>query len=158
MRVGNGYDVHKMVEGRALILGGVNIPNKKGLLGHSDADVLAHAIIDALLGAAGEGDIGRHFPDSDNKYRGISSLLLLSQVREMLKVKGLEILNIDSVIIAQEPRMAPYTKKMTLNVAETLGISADRVNVKATTTEGLGFTGTGEGIAAYAVTMLKSLR
>jgi 2-C-methyl-D-erythritol 2,4-cyclodiphosphate synthase len=147
-----------MVEGRALILGGVNIPNKKGLLGHSDADVLAHAIIDALLGAAGEGDIGRHFPDSDNKYRGISSLLLLSQVREMLKVKGLEILNIDSVIIAQEPRMAPYTKKMTLNVAETLGISADRVNVKATTTEGLGFTGTGEGIAAYAVTMLKSLR
>jgi 2-C-methyl-D-erythritol 2,4-cyclodiphosphate synthase len=158
LRVGIGYDVHKMVEGKALILGGVNVPNEKGLLGHSDADVLVHAIIDALLGAAGEGDIGKHFPDSDNKYRGISSLLLLSKVREMLKVKELEILNIDSVIIAQEPRMAPYTKKMTLNVAETMGISANRVNVKATTTEGLGFTGTGEGIAAYAVTMLKSLR
>lgn len=156
MRVGIGYDVHKMVEGRALVLGGVNIPNEKGLLGHSDADVLAHAIIDALLGAAGEGDIGKHFPDSDMKYRGISSLILLSKVRELLKVKGLEILNIDSVIIAQEPRLAPYREEMTANIAETLGISLDRVNVKATTTEGLGFTGTGEGIAAYAVTMLKS--
>lgn len=156
MRVGIGYDVHKLVEGRALVLGGVNIPSEKGLLGHSDADVLVHAIIDALLGAAGEGDIGKHFPDSDIKYRGISSLILLSKVRELFNVKGLEILNIDSVIIAQEPKLAPYREKMTDNVAQTLGISARQVNVKATTTEGLGFTGTGEGIAAYAVAMIKS--
>lgn len=155
MRAGIGYDVHKMVEGRPLILGGVNIPYEKGLLGHSDADVLVHAIIDAVLGAAGEGDIGKHFPDRDNKYRGISSLLLLAEVRDLLNVKGMEILNIDSVIIAQEPRMAPYTNDMAINVAKTLGISADRVNVKATTTEGLGFTGSGEGIAAYAVAMLR---
>lgn len=155
MRAGIGYDVHKMVEGRPLILGGVNIPYEKGLLGHSDADVLVHAIIDAVLGAAGEGDIGKHFPDSDNKYRGISSLLLLAKVRDLLNVKGMEILNIDSVIIAQEPRMAPYTNDMAINVAKTLGIGAGRVNVKATTTEGLGFTGSGEGIAAYAVAMLR---
>lgn len=157
MRVGIGYDVHKTVEGRPLILGGVNIPYDKGLLGHSDADVLVHAIMDAVLGAAGEGDIGKHFPDSDNKYRGISSLLLLAKVRDLLNVKGMEILNIDSVIIAQEPRMAPYTNDMTINVAETLGISADRVNVKATTTEGLGFAGSGDGIAAHAVAMLRSV-
>ena len=155
MRVGIGYDVHKMVKGRALVLGGVMVPCEKGLLGHSDADVLVHAIIDALLGAAGEGDIGKHFPDSDMKYRGISSLVLLAKTAELLKDKDLEVLNIDSVIIAQEPRMAPYTKKMTVNVAETLGIRVEQVNVKATTTEGLGFTGNGEGIAAYAVTMLK---
>ena len=155
MRAGIGYDVHKMVKERALVLGGVRIPCEKGLLGHSDADVLVHAIIDALLGAAGEGDIGKHFPDSDMKYRGISSLILLAKTGELLKGKGLEVLNIDSVIIAQEPRMAPYTKKMTVNVAETLGIRVEQVNVKATTTEGLGFTGNGEGIAAYAVTMLK---
>ena len=156
MRVGIGYDVHKMVKERALVLGWVRIPCEKGLLGHSDADVLVHAIIDALLGAAGEGDIGKHFPDSDMKYRGISSLVLLAKTGELLKAKGLEFLNIDSVIIAQEPRMAPYTKKMAVNVAETLGISVEQVNVKATTTEGLGFTGTGEGIAAYAVTMIRA--
>ncbi len=119
--------------------------------------MLVHAIMDAVLGAAGEGDIGKHFPDSDNKYRGISSLLLLAKVRDLLNVKGMEILNIDSVIIAQEPRMAPYTNDMTINVAETLGISADRVNVKATTTEGLGFAGSGDGIAAHAVAMLRSV-
>lgn len=155
MRVGIGYDVHKMVEGRDLVLGGVNIPYDKGLLGHSDADVLVHAVIDALLGAAGEGDIGRHFPDSDNKYRGISSLVLLSNVGDLLNTRGMEILNIDSVIVAQEPRMAPHTRKMASNVAETLGISVDLVNIKATTTEGLGFTGAGEGIAAYAVAMIR---
>lgn len=158
MRVGIGYDVHKMAEGRALILGGVIIPYEKGLLGHSDADVLAHAIMDALLGAAGAGDIGKHFPDSDMKYKGISSLVLLARVKELLQVKGFEILNVDSVIVAQEPKIAPHIKKMTLHLAETLGISANRVNVKATTTEGLGFTGAGEGIAAYAVAMLRSVR
>lgn len=158
MRVGIGYDVHKMAEGRALILGGVIIPYEKGLLGHSDADVLAHAIMDALLGAAGEGDIGKHFPDSDMKYKGISSLVLLAKVKELLHVKGFEILNVDSIIVAQEPKMAPHIKKMNLHLAETLGISTNRVNVKATTTEGLGFTGAGEGIAAYAVAMLRAVR
>lgn len=158
MRVGIGYDVHKMVEGRALILGGVIIPYEKGLLGHSDADVLAHAVMDALLGAAGEGDIGRHFPDSDMKYKGISSLALLAGVKELLHVKGYEIINVDSVVVAQQPRIAPHIGKMTLRLAETLGISADRVNVKATTTEGLGFTGAGDGIASYAVAMIRSVR
>lgn len=158
MRVGIGYDVHKMAEGRALILGGVIIPYEKGLLGHSDADVLAHAIMDALLGAAGEGDIGKYFPDSDMKYKGISSLVLLAKVKELLHVKGFEILNVDSIIVAQEPKMAPHIKKMNLHLAETLGISTNRVNVKATTTEGLGFTGAGEGIAAYAVAMLRAVR
>lgn len=156
MRVGIGYDVHRMVGGRALVLGGVNIPSEKGLLGHSDADVLVHAIIDAILGAAGEGDIGAHFPDSDHKYRGISSLILLAKTGELLKSKGLEVLNIDAVIIAQEPKLAPYKKDMAANMAETLGIRVDQVNIKATTTEGLGFAGTGEGIAAYAVTMIKA--
>ncbi|MFX4263008.1 2-C-methyl-D-erythritol 2,4-cyclodiphosphate synthase [Pelotomaculum propionicicum] len=158
MRVGIGYDVHKMVEGRALVLGGVKIPYEKGLLGHSDADVLAHAVIDALLGAAGEGDIGKHFPDSDMRYKGISSLILLAKAKELLAARGFEILNIDSVIVAQEPKLAPYKKEMADNIAETLGISAGLVNVKATTTEGLGFTGAGDGIAAYAVTMLRSVR
>lgn len=157
MRVGIGYDVHKMVEGRALVLGGVNIPYEKGLLGHSDADVLVHAIIDAILGAAGEGDIGKHFPDSDMRYKGISSLILLSKVRELLDARDLEVRNIDSVIVAQEPKLAPYKTKMAENIAETLGISAGCVNVKATTSEGLGFTGAGEGIAAYAVAMLRSV-
>jgi 2-C-methyl-D-erythritol 2,4-cyclodiphosphate synthase len=156
MRVGIGYDVHRMVGGRDLVLGGVNIPSEKGLLGHSDADVLVHAIIDAILGAAGEGDIGAHFPDSDHKYRGISSLILLAKAGGLLKSKSLEVLNIDAVIIAQEPKLAPYKKDMAANVAETLGIRVDQVNIKATTTEGLGFTGTGEGIAAYAVTMVKA--
>ncbi|MDD4335694.1 MAG: 2-C-methyl-D-erythritol 2,4-cyclodiphosphate synthase [Desulfotomaculaceae bacterium] len=158
MRVGIGHDVHKMVKGRALILGGVIIPYEKGLLGHSDADVLAHAIMDALLGAAGEGDIGKHFPDSDMKYKGISSLVLLARVKELLHAGGFEILNVDSVIVAQEPKIAPHIKKMVLYLAETLGISADQVNIKATTTEGLGFIGAGNGIAAYAVAMLRSVR
>jgi 2-C-methyl-D-erythritol 2,4-cyclodiphosphate synthase len=158
MRVGIGYDVHRMVEGRDLVLGGVNIPYEKGLLGHSDADVLVHAIIDAILGAAGEGDIGTHFPDSDHEYKGISSLILLAKVGELLKFKKLAVLNVDSVIIAQEPKLAPYKKNMAANVAETLGIGVDQVNVKATTTEGLGFAGTGEGIAAYAVSMIKAVR
>ncbi len=157
MRVGIGYDVHKMVEGRSLVLGGVNIPYQKGLLGHSDADVLVHAIIDAILGAAGEGDIGKHFPDSDMKYKGISSLLLLSKVKGLLDARGLEVRNIDSTIVAQEPKLAPYKTKMVDNIAETLGISDGCVNVKATTSEGLGFTGAGEGIAAYAVAMLRSV-
>jgi len=157
MRVGIGYDVHKMVEGRSLVLGGVNIPYEKGLLGHSDADVLVHAIIDAILGAAGEGDIGKHFPDSDMKYKGISSLILLSKVKGLLDARGLEVRNIDSTIVAQVPKLAPYKTKMVENIAETLGINAGCVNVKATTSEGLGFTGTGEGIAAYAVAMLRSV-
>jgi len=154
VRVGFGYDVHRMVEGRPLVLGGVNIPYEKGLLGHSDADVLTHAIMDALLGAAGAGDIGRHFPDSDGQYKGISSLLLLSRVRELLQKKGLNIVNIDSVIVAQKPKLASYMEAMTLNVAESLGVKPSQVNVKATTTEGLGFAGAGEGIAAYAVAMI----
>ena len=155
LRVGIGYDVHKMVEGRPLILGGVDIPYEKGLLGHSDADVLVHALMDALLGAAGEGDIGKHFPDDDIRYKGIRSLALLAKVKGLLHVKGFSILNIDSVIVAQRPKMAPYVEEMTLCLAETLSISADRVNVKATSTEGLGFTGAGDGIAAYAVAMLR---
>lgn len=154
MRVGFGYDVHKMVEGRHLVLGGVDIPYKKGLLGHSDADVLTHAIMDALLGAAGAGDIGRHFPDSDGQYKGISSLLLLSRVRDILAQRGLTVGNIDSVIVAQAPKLAPFMEEMTINVAESLGIKPSQVNVKATTTEGLGFAGSGEGIAAYAVAMI----
>lgn len=155
MRVGFGYDVHRLVEGRPLILGGVDIPFEKGLLGHSDADVLTHAIMDALLGAAGAGDIGRHFPDSDQRYQGISSLLLLSRVGEIIVEKGLEICNIDSVIMAQAPRLAPHMETMAVKVAGALGISRSQVNVKATTTEGLGFTGTGQGIAAQAVALLK---
>ena len=158
MRAGIGYDVHRLVAGRSLVLGGVNIPYEKGLQGHSDADVLVHAVMDALLGAAGEGDIGKHFPDSDMKYRGISSLVLLAEVKKLLDEKGFAVLNLDSVIVAQEPKLAPHTGEMSLNLAETLGISAGQANVKATTTEGLGFTGAGEGIAAYAVAMLKSGR
>jgi len=154
MRVGFGYDVHRLVAGRALVLGGVTIPYELGLLGHSDADVLLHAIKDALLGAAGEGDIGRHFPDTDPEYQGISSLILLDRVGEILAAKGYLINNIDSTIVAQRPKLAPFIAEMCANIANTLGIDASAVNVKATTTEGLGFTGTGEGIAAYAVATL----
>ena len=154
MRVGLGYDVHRLVEGRALVLGGVNIPYQKGLLGHSDADVLTHAIMDSLLGAAGAGDIGRHFPDSDPCYKGISSLVLLSRVREILAQKGFEVGNIDAVILAQAPRLALFMEEMKTRLAEALRIDPSRVNVKATTTEGLGFTGTGEGIAAYATSLI----
>lgn len=151
MRVGVGYDVHRLVEGRKLILGGVDIPYEMGLLGHSDADVLLHAIKDALLGAAGLGDIGKHFPDTDPRYQGISSLLLLEQVGTLLKEKGFRPFNIDAVIVAQRPKLAPFMEEMRQNIASTLGMKAEYVNIKATTTEGLGFTGTGEGIAAYGV-------
>jgi len=156
VRVGFGYDVHRLVKGRPLVLGGVRIEFEKGLLGHSDADVLTHAVMDALLGAAGGGDIGGHFPDSDPRFQDISSLILLSGVREVLEKKGMEIVNIDSVIVAQSPKLAPYTDKMALNLAASLGIARGQVNVKATTTEGLGFAGAGEGVAAYAVALLKT--
>lgn len=151
MRVGMGYDVHKLVEGRPLILGGVTIPWEMGLLGHSDADVVVHAIMDALLGAAALRDIGRHFPDTDPEYKGISSILLLEKVGTMLKENGYAIGNIDATIIAQKPKLLPFIDIMIANVARALGIGADQVNIKATTEEGLGFTGSLEGISAQAV-------
>ena len=151
MRVGMGYDVHKLVEGRDLIIGGVRIPHTLGLLGHSDADVLLHAIMDALLGAAGLGDIGKHFPDTDPQYKGISSMKLLSHVAELIREKGYVVENIDATIIAQKPKMRPHIPQMEENIAGTLGISTDQVNVKATTEEGLGFTGTEEGISSQAI-------
>lgn len=155
MRVGIGYDVHRLVSGRDLILGGVKIPYELGLAGHSDADVLVHAIMDALLGAAGQGDIGRHFPDTDPQYRGISSLYLLWDVLKVLNNAGFIIHNIDSVVVAQQPKLAPYISEMTENLARTIKLPVQKVNVKATTTEGLGFAGTGEGIAAYAIASLE---
>lgn len=156
MRVGTGYDVHRLTEGRDLIMGGVKIPYEKGLLGHSDADVLLHAIMDALLGAAALGDIGKHFPDSDPAYKGISSILLLKKVGELLLEKGYLIENIDATIIAQAPKMRPYIDTMRENIANALEIDLNCVNVKATTEEGLGFTGTGEGISSQAICMLTS--
>jgi 2-C-methyl-D-erythritol 2,4-cyclodiphosphate synthase len=153
-RIGNGYDVHRLVKERSLIIGGVDIAYEKGLLGHSDADVLVHAIMDALLGACGESDIGKHFPDTDNLYKGISSLKLLCKVGEIIASKGYKVANIDSIIVAQAPKMAPHIDKMKQNIAETLGIALDDINIKATTTEGLGFAGEGEGIASYAVACL----
>lgn len=156
MRIGTGYDVHRLVPERDLIVGGVKIPYEKGLLGHSDADVLLHAIMDALLGAAALGDIGLHFPDNDPAYKGISSLLLLKKTGELLLEKGYLIENIDSVIIAQEPKMRPYIEEMRKNIADVLEIEVEQVNVKATTEEGLGFTGAKEGIAASAVCLLTS--
>ncbi len=158
MRIGNGYDVHKLVEDRELILGGIKIPYEKGLLGHSDADVLLHAIMDALLGAAALGDIGKHFPDTDEAYKGISSIELLKQVGKLLEEKLYLIENIDSTIIAQRPKLAAYIPDMVKNISEALGIEEDRVNVKATTEEGLGFTGAGLGIAASAVSLLESVQ
>ena len=158
MRVGIGYDVHKFAEGRKLILGGVEIPYEKGLLGHSDADVIVHAIMDALLGAAALGDIGQHFPDSDPEYEGISSIRLLEKVRDLLDENGYVIGNIDSIIIAQRPKMMPHLPQMRQNVADALGVGIDRVSIKATTEEGLGFTGRGEGIAAQATCALEDLR
>lgn len=155
MRVGIGYDVHKLTEGRELILGGVKIPYEKGLLGHSDADVLVHAVMDALLGAAALGDIGKHFPDSDNKYKGISSLKLLGYVGSLLEEKYYTIENIDATIIAQRPKMSAYIDKMRENIASVLKIDKEQISVKATTEEGLGFTGTGEGISAQAICLLK---
>ncbi|MGN8886477.1 2-C-methyl-D-erythritol 2,4-cyclodiphosphate synthase [uncultured Blautia sp.] len=154
MRVGMGYDVHKLTEGRDLILGGVNIPWEKGLLGHSDADVLIHAVMDALLGAAALGDIGKHFPDTDPAYKGISSVKLLLHVTELLKQNGYSIGNIDATIIAQKPKMAPHIAQMRKNMAEAMQIPEDCLNIKATTEEGLGFTGRGEGIAAQAICLL----
>lgn len=156
MRIGMGYDVHKLTQGRDLIIGGVTIPYEKGLLGHSDADVLLHAIMDALLGAAALGDIGKHFPDSDPAYKGISSLKLLSHVGELLQENAFFIENIDATIIAQAPKMRPYIDTMRKNIADTLQISIDQVNVKATTEEGLGFTGSGEGISSQAICLLTS--
>ena len=154
MRVGMGYDVHRLVEERELILGGVKIPYEKGLLGHSDADVLVHAIMDALLGAAALGDIGKHFPDTDPKYKGISSIRLLSHVGKLIEEQLYVIGNIDATIIAQKPKMAPHIEQMRINVAKTLNLDISQVNIKATTEEGLGFTGAGEGIAAHAVALL----
>ena len=154
MRIGMGYDVHRLTEGRDLILGGVLIPFEKGLLGHSDADVVVHAIMDALLGAAALGDIGQHFPDTDPQYKGISSILLLKHVGALLEEHGFTIGNIDATIIAQRPKLAPYRPAMVKNVAEALGISENQVCIKATTEEGLGFTGRQEGIAAQAITLL----
>lgn len=156
MRIGMGYDVHRLTEGRALILGGVNIPYEKGLLGHSDADVLLHAVMDALLGAAALGDIGKHFPDTDEAYRGISSITLLKQVGKLLEENLYFIENIDATIIAQAPKMRPYIDTMRQNMADALGIDVSQINVKATTEEGLGFTGNGQGISAQAVCMLAS--
>ena len=155
MRVGLGYDVHRLTEGRKLILGGVEIPYGKGLLGHSDADVLVHAVMDALLGAAALGDIGKHFPDTDPEYEGISSIRLLEHVGRLLDEKGYVIENIDATIIAQRPKMRPYIDQMRENIAEALKIETDQVNVKATTEEGLGFTGSGEGISSQAVCALE---
>lgn len=156
MRIGMGYDVHRLTEGRALVIGGVEIPYEKGLLGHSDADVLIHAIMDALLGAAALGDIGKHFPDTDPAYKGISSIKLLEHVGKLLEDNLFLIENIDATIIAQAPKMRPYIDTMRENIANALKIQAEQVNVKATTEEGLGFTGTGEGISAQAVCMLTS--
>ncbi|MCR5824083.1 MAG: 2-C-methyl-D-erythritol 2,4-cyclodiphosphate synthase [Lachnospiraceae bacterium] len=158
MRIGQGYDVHKLVEGRALILGGVAVPYEKGLLGHSDADVLTHAVMDALLGAAALGDIGSNFPDSDDKYKGISSLSLLNEVRDMLLNNLFIVENIDATIIAQKPKLSTYIREMRENIANTLKIDISQVSIKATTEEGLGFTGAGEGIAAQAVCLLESAR
>ena len=149
-----GYDVHQLVEGRKLIMGGVEIPHEKGLLGHSDADVLLHAIMDALLGAIGEGDIGKHFPDTDERYKGISSIALLEEVAKLLKSKNVVIQNIDSTIIAQRPKMAPHIPSMRENIAKALGIEVNQINVKATTEEKLGFTGTEQGISSQAITLV----
>ena len=155
MRVGMGYDVHKLVEGRKLILGGVEIPYEKGLLGHSDADVMLHAVMDALLGAAALGDIGLHFPDTDPAYKGISSILLLKHVGGLLRSNGWKIGNIDATVIAQRPKLAPYIRNMCENIAEALDIDIDQINVKATTEEGLGFTGEGLGIASNAICIVE---
>lgn len=156
MRIGHGYDVHRLVEGHALILGGVEVPHCMGLLGHSDADVLTHAVMDALLGAAGLWDIGHAFPDTDPAYQGISSLLLLEQVMQMLKAKGFTVGNIDATILAQKPKLAPYIPQMRKNLAQIMGIEESNVNVKATTEESLGFTGKEEGMAAHAVALIVS--
>ena len=155
MRIGHGYDVHRIVEGRKLILGGAEIPFDKGLLGHSDADVLLHAISDSLLGAAALGDIGKHFPDTDESFKGANSLLLLEKVCALLKEKGYKIVNIDATVLAQRPKLKDYIEKMRENIARACKTDIDAISVKATTEEGLGFTGAGEGIAAHAVCLIQ---
>lgn len=155
LRLGHGYDVHRLAEGRELVLGGVDIPWEKGLLGHSDADVVVHAVMDALAGAARLGDIGKLFPDTDPAYKGVSSLKLLGEVGRLLKERGFVVVNIDAVLLAQAPKVAPYKARMEENIAAALGIGAERVNVKATTEEGLGFTGDGSGMAAHAVALVE---
>lgn len=157
LRIGNGYDVHRLVEGRKLILGGVEIPHRMGLLGHSDADVLIHAIMDALLGALALGDIGKHFPDTDEKYKGISSIKLLKEVATLIKEKGYEIVNMDSIVVAENPKLKPFIEKIRENIAEALQINVDNISVKATTEEKLGFTGREEGIKSYSVVLLKKI-
>ena len=157
MRIGQGYDVHRLTEGRKLILGGVEIPYEKGLLGHSDADVLVHAVMDALLGAAALGDIGRHFPDNSDDFKNISSLILLDKVFHLLKDKGYTTINIDATVIAQRPKLASHIEDMRKNIANALQCDVDQINIKATTEEGLGFTGTGEGIAAQAVCLIEKI-
>ena len=155
VRIGHGYDVHRLVEGRQLILGGVDIPWERGLLGHSDADVLTHAVMDALLGAAGLGDIGRHFPDTDPAYTGADSLRLLAHVTALLRERGFTVGNVDATVLAQQPKLAPYIPQMRDNLARAIGADPEQVNVKATTEEGLGFTGSGEGMAAHAVALIE---
>ena len=155
MRIGHGYDVHKLVEGRDLILGGVQIPYELGLLGHSDADVLLHAVSDALLGAAGLGDIGRHFPDTDPQYKGADSLMLLKEVGKKVCAAGYRVSNVDVTMIAQRPKLMPHIPQMQQNIAQALGVDVSRINVKATTEEHLGFTGSGEGMACHAVCLLE---
>ena len=155
-RIGNGYDVHRLIKGRKLILGGVDIPHDLGLDGHSDADVLCHALCDSLLGACGAGDLGKYFPDTDNKWKGVSSLVLLEKSGELVAERGFQISNIDTTIVAQQPKIGPHIESMTTNISETLKIDPTQINIKATTTERLGFTGREEGIAAYAVALLKT--
>lgn len=157
-RIGQGYDVHRLAEGRPLILGGVDIPHDRGLLGHSDADVLTHAVMDALLGAAALGDIGGHFPDSDETYRGADSLALLRRVCDLLREAGYAVVNTDATVIAQAPKLAPHIPHMRRNLAQAMGIAPENVSVKATTEERLGFTGAGEGMAAQAVALLEKIR
>ena len=157
MRIGLGYDVHKLVEGRDLIIGGVNITHEKGLLGHSDADVLIHAIMDGMLGALALGDIGKHFPDNDEKYKGANSMKLLEYVNELIESKGYKVSNIDSIIIAQSPKMAPHIENMRKNISQTLNTNIENISVKATTEEGLGFTGAKEGIASQSICLLRKI-
>ena len=157
LRIGNGYDVHKLVEGRKLILGGIEVPHRLGLLGHSDADVLVHAIMDGLLGALALGDIGKHFPDTDEKYKGISSIKLLREVAYLVNKKGYEVVNIDSIVAAEKPKLKPYIDEMRKQVSEALGIEIENISIKATTEEKLGFTGREEGIKSYAVVLLKKI-
>ena len=158
MRIGHGYDVHRLTEGRKLILGGVNIPWEKGLLGHSDADVLVHALMDAMLGAAALGDIGKLFPDNDDAYLGADSIVLLRKVTEVLRTRGWRLSNADCTVIAQRPKLAPYIESMRETIAEAAGVEPDRISVKATTEEKLGFTGSGEGIASHAVVLIEEIK